>query len=158
MVMNYDKGPDPTCGVCVHWSEGSDFKLHGHCMLTRRRQYYSDPKCEEYVDKPGTPFKNTGGRKHHPNMGWHHRSCKCYACEVARRQEKEVRMKHDPCIEVTCDNEYCCADTFVPLTSTARGGYDERHVDSELKYQKWIITEDEKTYCSEDCKKVAEDQ
>jgi len=57
-------------------------------------------------------------------------------------------MRSDAYITVTCDK--CGADEEVQLTSIARGGYDERHVDSHLESLRWNI-DDGKDICP-DCR------
>lgn len=51
-------------------------------------------------------------------------------------------------INVECDE--CGDETEVPLITTARGNYDERNVDEELRGMGWII-DGEADYCSDEC-------
>jgi len=57
-------------------------------------------------------------------------------------------MLYDASIEVECDD--CHTFETVPLTATARGGWDERNVASYLTRLGWLV-EGDKHYCKE-CK------
>ena len=54
-------------------------------------------------------------------------------------------MRTDAFITVLCDS---CAieEIIIQLTATARGGYDERNVNDELKSNGWIIA-GQNDYC-----------
>ena len=48
-------------------------------------------------------------------------------------------MRSDASIKVTCDHPKCREEIEIQLTSIARGGYDERNVDRELKSNDWQV-------------------
>jgi hypothetical protein len=62
--------------------------------------------------------------------------------------EGVFEMRSDPMILVTCDG--CGEQVDLILTATARGGYDERDVQSQLEQFGWLVT-DSGEYC-EECK------
>lgn len=64
---------------------------------------------------------------------------------AATANGEEAMSKSEPEITVTC-NGYCGDATVVGLTALARGAYDERHVDAELKRRGWV-SDGDKDYC-----------
>lgn len=62
-------------------------------------------------------------------------------------------MRSDAYITVTCDG--CGGEEQIQLTATARG-YDERHVDNELRSMGWT-TDGNADYCV-DCSAEREDK
>lgn len=51
-------------------------------------------------------------------------------------------MRTDPTIQVACDRCHIFIEE-VGLTATARGGYDERHVDTCLQDRGWRVGQDD---------------
>lgn len=61
--------------------------------------------------------------------------------------------RSDAFVTVTCDR--CGEEARVQLTATARGGYDERHVDANLLRWGWV-TETGEDVCEECVRKALE--
>ncbi|OFW47574.1 MAG: hypothetical protein A2163_00700 [Actinobacteria bacterium RBG_13_35_12] len=55
-------------------------------------------------------------------------------------------MRTEPSIAIICDS--CKEELNMELTPLARGAYDERDIDQQLKRYGWVIT-DEEDICPE---------
>jgi hypothetical protein len=54
---------------------------------------------------------------------------------------------HDPTLAVTCDFPDCREEEIISLTACARGTYDERNVEGDLREMGWTIV-GESCFCS----------
>jgi hypothetical protein len=75
-------------------------------------------------------------------------------------------MIHDARVEVTCDNDDCCSSTEIELNFVYHGmsgrsgqyDHDDSSVEKDLRAEGWIVSEDHKHYCCEECSTNAEEE